>query len=133
MQYLLDTNAVIALFNRSNAGFRTQLTAHLPTDIGIPSVVMHELYYGAFKSQRTLENLNKVEQLPFEVLSMDKEDARTAGEIRARLAHAGAPIGPYDVLIAGQALARGLVLVTNNVKEFSRISELKIEDWLTAQ
>ncbi len=63
------------------------------------------------------------------ILEFDREDARTAGEIRAALARQGTPIGPYDVLIAGQARARDLMLVTNNLSEFQRIDGLKIEDW----
>jgi tRNA(fMet)-specific endonuclease VapC len=69
--------------------------------------------------------------LQFVVLEFDQEDARQAGEIRAALAAAGTPIGPYDVLIAGQARARSLVLVTHNTGEFSRVSGLNIEDWQT--
>jgi tRNA(fMet)-specific endonuclease VapC len=67
--------------------------------------------------------------LRFEVLDFDREDARKAGEIRASLANAGTPVGPYDVLIAGQAVARGLTLVTNNTREFQRVASLRIEDW----
>ena len=65
--------------------------------------------------------------MQFEVLDFDREDARQAGELRARLAAAGTPIG--DVLIAGQALARGLTLVTHNTGEFQRVPGLRIEDW----
>jgi predicted nucleic acid-binding protein len=68
----------------------------------------HELFCGAYKGQRTAENLARVDALQFEVLDFDREDARQAGELRARLAAAGTPIGAYDVLIAGQALARAL-------------------------
>jgi tRNA(fMet)-specific endonuclease VapC len=64
------------------------------------------------------------------VLSFDVEDARHAGAIRAELAAAGTPIGPYDALIAGQARARCLVLVTHNVREFARVPGLQVEDWL---
>ena len=63
------------------------------------------------------------------MLGFDKEDAQAAGKVRAMLAASGTPIGPYDVLIAGQALARGLVLVTHNVGEFSRVAGLQVEDW----
>ena len=70
-----------------------------------------------------------MEALQFAVLDFDREDARRAGELRAQLSVAGTPIGPYDVLIAGQALARGLTLVTHNTREFGRIAGLKFEDW----
>jgi tRNA(fMet)-specific endonuclease VapC len=70
-----------------------------------------------------------IDALRFAVLAFDKEDARRAGEVRAMLASKGTPIGPYDVLIAGQALARGLVLVTDNTGEFRRVPRLRIENW----
>ena len=67
--------------------------------------------------------------MQFEVLDFDREDARQAGELRARLAPAGTPISAYDVLIAGQALARGLTLVTHNTGAFQRVPGLRMEDW----
>jgi tRNA(fMet)-specific endonuclease VapC len=70
-----------------------------------------------------------IDALRFAVLEFDKEDARRAGEVRALLASKGTPIGPYDVLIAGQALARGLVLVTDNTGEFRRVPRLRVENW----
>ena len=70
-----------------------------------------------------------MDALQFEVLDFDREDARQAGELRARLAAAGTPIGTYDVLIAGQALARAMTLVTHNIGEFQRVPELRVEDW----
>ncbi|MFA6041003.1 MAG: type II toxin-antitoxin system VapC family toxin [Methylophilus sp.] len=130
MRFLLDTNTIIALYNNSNSKLRAHITSHQPADIAISSLVAHELYYGAYKSQRVEQNLAKVDYLPFEVIAFDKEDAQQAGEIRAELAKSGTPIGPYDVLIAGQALARNLTLVTHNTKEFNRITNLMLEDWL---
>jgi tRNA(fMet)-specific endonuclease VapC len=91
--------------------------------------VAHELFYGAYKGQRKAENLARVDELRFETLDFDREDARCAGEIRASLANAGHAIGPYDVLIAGQALARSLILITHNTGEFSRVPGLTLEDW----
>ena len=93
------------------------------------AVVVHELYYGAFKSQRVEQNVARVDVLQFSVLEFDEEDARQAGEIRAHLASKGMPTGPYDVLIAGQAMARELTLVTHNTSEFERVPGLKLEDW----
>ena len=130
MKYLLDTNAVIAIL-KGEPVMLGRLRAHLPSDFGLPSIVMHELYYGAHKSQRAANNLARVEALQFEVVPFDAEDAQHAGELRARLAAAGTPIGPYDALIAGQARARGLVLVTHNVREFARVGELQVQDWQT--
>ena len=128
MNYLLDTNAVIALM-KGHTGFLTRLRQHQPRDFAMPSIVAHELYFGAYKSQRAADNLRRVEALQFEILDFDPEDARRAGEVRAQLASAGTSIGPYDVLIAGQALARSLTLVTHNLREFQRVSGLSVEDW----
>ncbi|MEO8995901.1 MAG: type II toxin-antitoxin system VapC family toxin [Nitrosospira sp.] len=128
-QYLLDTNAVIAVLNAPNGPVSRRLRKHRPQGVAVSSLVMHELYYGAFHSQRVERNLAIVDGLQFEVLEFDQEDARHAGEIRAQLAHQGTPIGAYDVLIAGQARARGAVLVTRNVREFARVSELSVENW----
>ena len=130
MRFLLDTNTVIALFNASNTALRAHITSYQPVDIVVSALVVHELYFGAYKSQRLEHNLAKVDRLPFEVLDFDKEDARQAGAIRSLLAKAGTPIGPYDVLIAGQAMARNLTLISHNTKEFSRIDGLLLEDWL---
>jgi len=129
MRYLLDTNAVIALLNEPSGPVSRRLHALVPADVGVSAVVMHELYYGAFKSQRRERNLAMVDALRFEVLPLDTEDARHAGEIRAVLATLGTPIGAYDILIAGQARARGLVLVTRNLREFERVSGLATENW----
>lgn len=128
MRFLLDSNAVIALM-KGHSGFLTRLRRHRPLDFGIPAIVAHELFYGAYKSQKTADNLARVDALRFEVLEFDREDARQAGELRARLAAAGTPIGPYDVLIAGQAMARSLTLVTHNTREFQRVPGLFVEDW----
>lgn len=129
MRYLLDANAVIALLNDSTSPIARRIRRYAPRDFGVPAVVIHELYYGAFKSQRVAKNVARVDGLQFPVLELDQEDARHAGEIRAHLAAKGTPIGPYDVLIAGQAKARELTLVTSNTTEFTRVSGLKVEDW----
>lgn len=129
MKYLLDSNAVIALL-KSHSEFVAKLKRRRPQDFAISSIVAHELYYGAFRGQRVAENLARVEALRFPVLEFDAEDARQAGAIRASLMAAGTPIGPYDLLIAGQALARSLVLITHNTREFTRVPGLKLEDWL---
>jgi tRNA(fMet)-specific endonuclease VapC len=126
--YLLDSNAVIALL-RGHAGFSLRLRREQPRDVALSSIVAHELFYGAYRSKRTKANLALVEALRFEVLDFDREDASRAGQIRAALAAAGTPIGPYDVLIAGQAVARGLILVTHNTSEFQQVAGLRIEDW----
>ena len=129
MRYLLDANAVIALLNETRSPIARRVRRYSPRDIGISAVVTHELYYGAFKSQRIEKNVARVDALQFPVLEFDQEDARQAGEVRAHLASKGTPIGLYDVLIAGQAKARKLTLVTPNTTEFQRVPGLKVEDW----
>lgn len=128
-RYLLDTNAVAALFNEPDGRMARRLRRHAPSDIALPAVVLHELYFGAFKSQRREGNLALVDGLQFEVIAIDRDDAKCAGEIRAVLSTQGRPIGPYDVLIAGQARARNLTLVTRNLREFERVPGLRAEDW----
>lgn len=128
MIYLLDTNAVIAVM-KGDEGLQALLKQHTPQDFALSAIVVHELYYGAEKSQRKAENLTRIEALQFPVLEFDREDARQAGEIRATLATLGTPIGPYDALIGGQARARNLTLMTRNVREFQRIKGLAINTW----
>ena len=133
MRYLLDSNVVIGLVRpERRKRLLARVLAHVPGDVVTSTIVAHELYFGAAKSARLEENrrelavvLDRLEALPF-----TREDAEAAGEIRAALARAGLQIGPYDVLIAGQALARGLVLVTNNGRKFGRVEGLVVEDWL---
>ena len=128
-RYLIDTNAVIALLNDAKSPLARRVRQHKPADICISSIVAHELFYGAFKSQRAERNVALVDSLQFEVLGFDKEDARQAGQIRACLALKGTPIGPHDVLIAGQAKARSMSLITGNTDEFKRVEGLTIENW----
>lgn len=128
-RYLLDTNAVVAVLNDAESSLARRVRQHAPEDVCISSIVAHELFYGAYKSQHAGRNVALVDSLRFEVLDFDKDDAREAGEIRAALASRGTPIGPYDVLIAGQAKARGMTLVTRNSGEFRRVAGLCNEDW----
>jgi len=129
MQFLLDTNAVIALLNDPQSTIARRVRQEMPSEIGISAIVSHELFYGAFKSRRAAQNISRIDALRFAVLEFDNEDARQAGVIRAHFAAVGAPIGPYDVLIAGQAVARNMTLVTHNTDEFRRVPGLRIEDW----
>ena len=130
LRYLLDTNiAIFVLRNRS-----AQLQARFVEargELAISSVSVAELAYGAEKSERPTENRRAVEEFLalLDVLDFDSAAASHSGQIRASLAAAGTPIGGYDVLIAGQARSRGLVVVTNNTCEFERVSGLLIEDW----
>ena len=131
MAWLLGTNAVIALVTGRSEPLRRRVEAAAPGTLSTSMVVAHELYFGAYRSQKIAFNLETLRLLfaDLVVLDLDREDGRTAGEIRAMLSRQGTPIGPYDVLIAGQAKARGLTLVTNNLSEFRRIPGLALEDW----
>ena len=128
MRFLLDTNAIIAL-SKKDARFLSRIRDYAPSDFGLPAIVQYELYFGAYKSSRVAANIATIETLPFPIVGFDRDDARAAGAIRAALQVAGTPIGPYDVLIAGQALARDLTLITRNAREFSRVERLRFEDW----
>lgn len=129
MRFLFDANAVIALLNDPHGPVARHARQYQPADIGLSAIVSHELYFGAFKSQRRDHNLAIVAGLQFEIVPLDQEDARHAGEIRASLAALGTPIAPYDVLIAGQARSRDLVLVSRNLREFQRVAGLNVENW----
>ncbi|MFN8656191.1 MAG: type II toxin-antitoxin system VapC family toxin [Candidatus Obscuribacterales bacterium] len=129
MRYILDANAVIALLKDSDSKISRRVRKVPPADVVVSSIVAHELFFGAYKSKRVKHNLDIFDALLFQVVEFDKEDAREAGEIRAFLSNAGTPIGPYDVLLAGQAKARGLTVITHNVKEFGRVPGLKVENW----
>jgi tRNA(fMet)-specific endonuclease VapC len=131
ISHLLDTNAVIALIGRKSDRLVGRVLDSPQGSIGLPSIVAYELYFGAQKSAKVQHNLETLRLLmaDFPILDFDQNDAFVAGEIRSALAAKGTPIGPYDVLIAGQAKARGLTLVTNNVGEFNRVENLQVEDW----
>ena len=135
MNYLFDSNLCIAIINGTESAFAKSMLRQGKTagnQFFVPTIVVHELWYGIAKSQqvnRNALNLRKFLTGPFTLLDFDAEDARLAGEIRAELAIRGTPIGPYDALIAGQAVARDLTLVTANTREFSRVSGLNLVDW----
>jgi len=129
MMYLLDANVIVTLLRRTDAALARRIRNHQSSEFAISAIVSHELSYGAFNSARPSHNIAIIDALQFQVLDFDREDARHAGEIRALLASRGTPIGPFDVLIAGQARARKTVLVTHNTREFARIPGLRIEDW----
>ena len=129
MRYLLATNALIDVLRAPGSAVENRLRACDPQDVGLSAVVLHELYYGAYRSGRPSHNAGLVDEIAMRVLELTREDAREAGRVRAALALEGRPIGPFDVLIAGQAVARGLTLVTHNTGEFSRVTALSTEDW----
>ena len=130
----LDTNAVIAVMNDAPRRVADVLAERLAAreQIVISSIVLFELWFGIAKSTRKSGNAEKLGDIlsaPIQQLAFDSEDALVAGKVRQELALKGTPIGPYDVLIAGQALRHGATLVTANSKEFKRVRRLKCEDW----
>jgi tRNA(fMet)-specific endonuclease VapC len=129
--HLIDTNAVIALIGRKSEALLKRVVDSDEGSIGLSTIVMHELYYGAYKSAKISYNLETLRlfMADFPAVGFEREDALESGEIRAALAAKGTPIGPYDVLIAAQAKTRDLVLITNNVGEFRRVDGLDVEDW----
>ena len=137
MDYLLDTNACIALINGSPERVRAKLRAATGSGdrIFVSSIAIFELWYGVSKSARHDFNRKRLETFlagPVAVLPFEEEDAQAAGSIRAVLESSGKPIGAYDVLIAAQALRHQLTLVTANVSEFSRVKGLSWQDWAKA-
>jgi tRNA(fMet)-specific endonuclease VapC len=134
VNYLLDTNACIALMNGAPAAVRIRFeqAVRARSQVYLSSVVAFELWYGIAKSSRVEVNTERLKALlssSIMGLQFDDDDARAAGSVRAALEAAGKSIGAYDYLIAGQALARKLTLVTANVSEFSRVKGISWEDW----
>jgi tRNA(fMet)-specific endonuclease VapC len=131
--YLLDTNACIRILNRTSASLTERLRFVPREQIRLSSVVKAELLYGARKSSRIAENLRLLERFFDTIagLSFDDHCAEEYGLLREELERAGTPIGPNDLLIAATARAHHAVLVTHNIKEFSRVAALRLEDWET--
>jgi tRNA(fMet)-specific endonuclease VapC len=134
VDYLLDTNACIALINRQPAAVRVRMqkASGAGAHILVSSVAVFELWYGVGKSAKQEFNRKRLETFlagPILVLPFEDADARVAGSVRAALEAVGKPIGAYDLLMAGQALRHQLTLVTANVSEFSRVKGLAWQDW----
>ena len=134
MSYLLDTNAVVALLRNRPARIRERYRQAEASGeyLALSSIVLFELWYGVARSSQVPENTERLRILlsgNLDLLDFDDEDARTAGQIRAALETSGNPIGAYDLLIAGQALRRGLTVVTANTTEFDRVTGLSWQDW----
>lgn len=128
--YVLDTNTLIYFFKGRESVSRKLLSIP-PKEIGIPSVVVYELEVGIAKSKAPRKRLKQLEAMMslITVLPFTVKEARSSAMIRAQLERKGLPIGPIDMLIAGTALAHQAILVTHNVKEFTRIDKLQVEDW----
>jgi len=103
--------------------------------VGISSITVSELHYGACKSNHIKKNINRLDEFlsPFEIFSYDENASRYYGKIRSQLEKQGNIIGQLDMLIASHALSNNLILITNNVKEFMRIKSLQVENWIEKQ
>ncbi|MCT7952862.1 type II toxin-antitoxin system VapC family toxin [Ancylothrix sp. C2] len=131
MKFLLDTNICIYIIKRKPQQVLERFQTLNPLDVGISSITVAELEYGAYKSQRIEQNRIALAQflLPLEIVSFDEKATQVYGQLRATLEQQGTVIGAMDMLIASQAIALGLTLVTNNTGEFSRIQNLALENW----
>jgi tRNA(fMet)-specific endonuclease VapC len=134
LRYMLDTNLCIRVLRDRPKGVRERFNAEAD-GLCISAITLSELLHGAAKSARPIENRHEVERFAarLEVLAFDPAAAAHAGEIRAALERQGVPIGGYDLLIAGHAGSRGLVVVTGNLREFTRVDGLRAEDWLAEE
>lgn len=136
MNYLLDTNATVALLRNKPTRVRERYRQAQASGehLALSSVVLFELWYGVAKSGRVQENTERLRILlsgGLDLLDFDDEDAQTAGQVRMTLERGGGPIDAYGLMIAGQALRRGLTVVTANTTEFSRVAGLDWQDWTT--
>ena len=130
--YLLDTNICIYIINKHPKQVMRKLYNLNSQDVKISSITVSELEYGASKSTHRDQNRTALYNFlsPFEVITYDSRDAEIYGIIRAELERHGKIIGPYDLQLAAQALARDLTFVTNNITEFARIKNIKTENWV---
>ena len=130
--YLLDTNICIYTINKRPIEVYKKFKRVKLESIYISSVTVHELYYGVQKSNRAENNLKVLDEFIqyLNIISFSDKDAVAAAEIRVVLEKAGKPIGPYDLMIAAQAFRGKYTLVTNNEREFKRIKNLEIENWV---
>lgn len=129
--YLLDTNTCIFFLKDKYPSLSEKIMSRDPSEFAVSSVTVFELEYGAAKSQwgdKTRLRL-AIFLSPFTVIPFDTSDAVVAGRIKGELAKNGKIIGPYDLKIAAQGLARGLTVITNNTNEFRRVPGLNVEDW----
>ncbi len=131
MKYLLDTNICIYLIKQKPPKVLKHFKTQNVGDLGISSITLAELQYGVFKSHHIEKNRQALDEfiLPLEIVDFDEKGAAEYGILRANLEAAGKAIESMDMLIGAHALALGVTLVTNNVKEFKRIKDLKVVDW----
>ena len=131
MKYLVDTNILIFLCNSKSKKLEAKFKKHHPEEFFVSSITVGELIYGVNKSQQKRKNLEAIIKIlsPFKVIDFDSRDAWEYGEIRANLESKGKSIGGNDIMIAAQVKRRGLIMLTNNTKEYKRVSGIKVEDW----
>ncbi len=132
MRFLLDTNICIYIIKKKPKQVIDMFLTLPIGSVGISSITLAELQYGIAKSINVEKNREALEKFltPFEVLDFDQNAANCYGDIRAELERKGTPIGSLDMLIAAHARSLDVILVTNNEKEFVRIVDLKIENWV---
>ena len=132
MKYMLDTNICIFVIKHKPEHVIRKFIEHEPEDLCISSITYAELMHGVEKSQAREKNRLAIALFlsPISIVDFDNQAAEEYGRIRADLETKGNPIGPMDMLIAGHAISKGLTLVTNNTREFSRIEGLTVEDWV---
>ncbi|MCW2856473.1 MAG: vapC [Marmoricola sp.] len=130
LTHLVDSDAVIQALRGPGPALAQKLREH-GGGLAVSAVTVTELTYGALRAPLRDDALDAVEEFldSVVVLEIDRRAGRVAGAVRAELAALGTPIGPYDVLIAGQARAEGLILATGNVREFRRVKGLQVENW----
>ena len=131
MRYMLDTNICIYLIKQKPEKVLRHFKAHSVGEIGISSITLAELRYGVERSQQVQKNRQALEEftLPLEIAAFDEAAAEVYGSVRAGLEQAGTPVGSMDMLIGAHALSLGVTLVTNNLREFKKIKNLKVVDW----
>jgi tRNA(fMet)-specific endonuclease VapC len=131
MKFILDTNTCIYIIKQKPPKVLKHFKAYSVGEIGISSITLSELRFGVEKSQHIQKNDEALDDfiLPLEIADFDEKAAKVYGKVRAALEKAGNLIGSMDLLIGAHALSIGATLVTNNIKEFKRIKELKLIDW----
>lgn len=131
MKFLLDTNICIYIIKQKPAKVLEKFQRLNPSDVGISSITLAELEYGIAKSQQSEKNRIALNQflITLEIVKFDEKASNIYGGVRAELERKGLVIGAMDMLIAAHAISLDLILVTNNVKEFSRIPNLRLENW----
>jgi tRNA(fMet)-specific endonuclease VapC len=128
--YALDTNS-LSYYLKGKGRVADRLLAEPPSNVGVPSVVLYEIAYGAARASAPAGLTERLGAFlgAFRVLPFGEAEAQTAARIRVDLEKAGRSIGPHDVLIAAIALEHSATLVTHNTKEFGRVNGLRLEDW----